>query len=224
LQNRPRTEATHALSIAKKARDKITNLIVKIIGSPCDNPLKILIRWFIILPVYLLLLLLLPIFTLVLLIYAYLFDIVDTHYVPSGALHVPMFYAPETASDSYSRMLVFAFFGVLFGGLHCIGWNFAFPTDAERHLWRVTSLMITGIPFIVAPIDFIITNRGLITREAKGFERFLRGVLIFLLVSLLFIYVPARLSLLSQAVALLRKQPPSAFYVVEWTKFIPHIR
>jgi len=70
-------------------------------------------------------------------------------------------------------MLVFALFGVIFSGLHCIDWNFAFKTDAERHLWRVTSLIITGISFIVAPIESII-NLGLINLEAKGFKGFVR--------------------------------------------------
>jgi len=40
---------------------------------------------------------------------------------------------------------------------------------------------------------------------------------------LLFIYVLARLSLIGQALALLRHQPESAFLAVDWTKYIPHI-
>jgi hypothetical protein len=53
-------------------------------------------------------------------------------------------------------MVVFALFGVIFGGLHCVGWSFEFPTHTEQTLWRSTSLAITAIPLIVA------TNRLLI--------------------------------------------------------------
>jgi len=40
---------------------------------------------------------------------------------------------------------------------------------------------------------------------------------------LLFLYVPARLSLITQALALLRNQPETAFIAVEWTKYILHL-
>jgi len=36
-------------------------------------------------------------------------------------------------------------------------------------------------------------------------------------------YMLARTSLLVQAVVLLREQPESAFYVVDWTRFLPHV-
>jgi len=36
-------------------------------------------------------------------------------------------------------------------------------------------------------------------------------------------YMLARLLLLTQAIMLLRKQPESAFYAINWTNFLPHI-
>ena len=56
-------------------------------------------------------------------------------------------------------MVVFTLFGVIFGGLHCIGWNFRFPTHSEHSLWQSTSLAITAIPLIIAPIDFLLATR-----------------------------------------------------------------
>jgi hypothetical protein len=119
-------------------------------------------------------------------------------------------------------MLVFAFFGVIFGGLHCIGWNFSYPTSSERTLWRVTSLLITLIPVIVAPIDYFLAN---IKEEPKR-SRLASVALSSLdlaMTILLFAYVPARLSLIAQAFALLRIQPLSTFIPVNWTTYIPHI-
>ena len=45
----------------------------------------------------------------------------------------------------------------------------------------------------------------------------------FLAVFGLIAYMLARTSLLVQAVVLLREQPESAFYVVDWTRFLPHV-
>jgi len=114
-------------------------------------------------------------------------------------------------------MVVFAFFGVIFGGLHCIGWDFTYPTPFEQHLWRATSLAITAIPLIVAPTDYILDNFEL----NRGFAKVVRLVLDLVVTILLFIYVPARLSLIAQALALLRNQPQTAFIAVDWAQYIP---
>jgi len=111
-------------------------------------------------------------------------------------------------------MMVFALFGVIFGGLHCIGWNFTYPTPFEQHLWRAASLAITVIPFIVAPIDYILENFEL----NQGFLKVVRLVLDLIMTIFLFVYVPARLLLIAQALALLRNQPETAFLAVDWTQ------
>ena len=35
---------------------------------------------------------------------------------------------------------------LIFGGLHCLAWNFDFPTDTELVLWRVASLASSALP------------------------------------------------------------------------------
>ena len=185
------------------------------------------IGWHFILPSLFILLLatticFLPFFALFFLfsfIFTAVFGIITSNTVAPGASQVPTFYAPTTNSDKYSRMVVFAVFGVIFGGLHCIGWNFTYPTPFEQHLWRATSLAITVIPLAVAPIDYILDNFEL----TEGFGRVLRLVLDLIMTILLFVYVPARLSLIAQALALLRTQPETAFLAVDWTQYIPHI-
>jgi len=185
------------------------------------------IGWLFLLPSLFLLLfaaiiLLLPFFTLLFLvsfIFTAVFGIIASDTIAPGALHVPAFYAPRTKSDKYSRMVVFAFFGMIFGGLHCIGWNFTYPTPFEQHLWRASSVAITAIPLAVAPIDYVLENFEL----NKGFGRVVGRILDLIMTILLFIYVPARLSLITQALVLLRNQPQSTFLAVDWTKYIPHI-
>ena len=188
--------------------------------------------WYILLPFLFLFLsvfiiLLTPLFTLLFLvsfIFTAIFGIVTTISIHPGASHVPSFYAPKTPSDRWSRMVVFALFGVIFGGLHCIGWNFEFPTGSEKAIWRSTSLAIAVIPLIVAPIDFLLASR-LGTRDLKSCETVEKVVLLsvdFVMTFLLFIYVPARLSLIAQALALLRTQPVDALVSVDWTRYLPH--
>lgn len=186
-------------------------------------------NWFVVTPInFLLLLLLLTVLSPLFIIFfitsftlTAVFEIVTTNTVPPGATHVPSFYAPQTKSDRYSRMIVFAIFGVIFGGIHCIGWNFTFPTHSEWSLWRYTSLVLTVIPIVAAPTDCILVNNK---RDSWfGNKLLLRLLLDIFMTTLLFVYVPARLSLIAQAVALLREQPPSAFVAVDWTKYIPHL-
>ena len=166
--------------------------------------------------------LLLPFFSLLFLIsfiFTAVFGIITTSTVTPNSLHVPSFYSPTTKSDKYSRMVVFALFGVIFGGLHCIGWNFTYATSFEQHLWRASSLAITVIPLIVAPIDYVLENYEL----DKGFLKVVRLTLDVIMTILLFIYVPTRLTLIGQAFALLRKQPQDAFLSVDWNQYIPHL-
>jgi len=166
--------------------------------------------------------LLLPFFislSLISFIFTAVFGIITSSTVIPNSLHVPSFYSPTTMSDKYSRMVVFALFGVIFGGLHCIGWNFTYPTALEQRLWRASSLAITVIPLIVAPIDYTLENYNL----DKGFHKVLRLTLDLIMTILLFTYVPARLTLIGQAFALLRKQPQDTFLAVDWNQYIPHL-
>ena len=195
--------------------------------------LTFFVGWFILLPSLFLffaifVILLIPFFILFFLLsfmFTAVFSIVTTSFIRPGVSHVPSFYAPSTPSDRWTRMVVFALFGVIFGGLHCIGWNFKFPTHPEHSLWRSTSVAIAAIPLIVAPIDFLLATRLHIRdiNSCPTSEKVALLILDLVVTILLFVYVPARLSLIAQALALLRIQPPSALTAVDWTKFVPHL-
>ena len=193
-----------------------------------------LFGWFVLLPVlffllFLFVIFLIPFLTLLLLvpfIFTAVFGIVTTSTIRPDAPHVPSFYASTTNSDRWSRMAVFALFGVIFGGLHCIGWFFEYPTHSEQTLWRAMSLAITVIPLIVAPIDLLLATR-LRIRDIKSCETFERTALLaldFIMTILLFIYVPARLCLIALALASLRTyQLSTAHFAIDWTQYVPHL-
>ena len=203
-------------------------LPIPFFGTPSFIPLhRIFFAWFFILPalfftlLFLSLLLLAPVllFLCVLFIFNAAFGILATSRVNEDSTHVPAFYAPDTREGRYSRIVVFALFGVVFGGIHLVGWNFKFPTVIEQHLWRSTSLTITVIPLIVASIDFILVFRQ---KKMAPFATVVLLALELIMTLLLFVYVIARLALIAQALALLRRQPADAYSVVDWGQFVPH--
>jgi len=215
---------------------RLSSAVGKFVGGSLEEKilqsngrLAFLFGWFVLLPSLFLLLLLFTVFFTPFLALLFFFSSIFTAAfgivaTSPGASYVPSFYAPTTKSDRWSRV-IFAPFGFIFGGLHCICWNFAYPTRSEQTLWRATSLVITFVPLIVAPIDFLLSTR-LQNQDIKFCNIFERTALISLdliITILLFIYVPARLSIFAQALALLRNQAPSAFLAVDWTKYVPHL-
>ncbi len=124
------------------------------------------------------------------------------------------------------------FAGLIFGGLHCAGWNFTYPTTTERTTWRVMSLALVVIPFLgqlsIFPVVMKKNLFFLYIASGDSGEFVSAGSPLFLLVfaclgSLYIIgYVVARLCLIALALAALREQPASAYVAVKWTKLIPH--
>ena len=45
---------------------------------------------------------------------------------------------------------------LIFGGLHCLAWNFDFPTDTELVLWRVASLASSALPSFVLGVSLLL--------------------------------------------------------------------
>jgi len=176
-----------------------------------------------------------------------------TPLIPPNASHVPTFYAPHTNSAVLLLLLtiVLPFISVIFGVLHCIAWNFQFPSPVQQWLWRSTSLAITLIPsfpvvclivifalsFITLPFIYLstffpslsiseIVKKTLIAIGIFIFfiPLFALGLCLLILITVCLLgYVLARLSLLTQAIVLLWQQPESAFYAINWSSFIPHV-
>ena len=56
----------------------------------------------------------------------------------AGDMKIPTFYAAEseTDGDGIAILICMPVVGVVFGGIHCVGWFFNFPSSAEAMLWR----------------------------------------------------------------------------------------
>ncbi|KAF5368789.1 hypothetical protein D9757_012276 [Collybiopsis confluens] len=119
---------------------------------------------------------------------------------------------PKHAAD---RLIVFGS-AMVFGAIHCIAWGSQFPSNQEKILWRVCSLLVTFVPLYIGlanVFDIIYPNGDTIWGLC----------LFFFYVAVVLSYIFARISLILQAFLALRALHPGALETVQWTTFLPHI-
>lgn len=144
-----------------------------------------------------------------------------------GPNQVPRFYASITVPRDERKISAFiALTGAVFGAIHCAAWFFSFPSPVEQKIWRVGSLVITGVPlaflFMMIPTDGILKPHN--THFTKGVKGFIRTRIVSgMFKTLLPVYGVTRLALVVVALISLRRLPVKAYNVVDWTLFIPHI-
>ncbi|KAG0695638.1 hypothetical protein DFH29DRAFT_858668 [Suillus ampliporus] len=119
-------------------------------------------------------------------------------------------------------LLIGCFSGMVFGGIHCLGWNYLFQRHAEQMAWRAASLGVTCAPlcvFIGFAIGLLLKRIAIPSPLEEILEYFLTstGVLSAL------IYIPARVTVVVLMMLSLRALPPGVYDTVAWTKFVPHL-
>src|SRR6266545_270641 len=103
--------------------------------------------WFLFLPFHVLILLLFPFFVLSRFIAKAIVYVIFASRIFSPT-YVPAFYCPPSNCDGLLGLTIIPMFGSVFGGLHCVGWYFTFPSGAERLIWRIASLTVTFTPIL----------------------------------------------------------------------------
>lgn len=100
--------------------------------------------------------------------------------------------------------LIFGLSFAIFGGLHCLSWNFNFPSTVERVMWRVAGVISLSIFSIIhVPIHWFDPN-----------------ILYFLM---LLLYGLARIAIIGISFSSLRLMPASV-YITTWSKYLPNIQ
>lgn len=190
------------------------------------------VRWFFILQGYILMLFFLLVPLPIMSIALSLYGVMASNTIPFDATHVPNFYSPEPDSEVVVFRIIFPLLGTVFGGIHCLGWILTFPTEAEKKIWKLGSITIAIIPVLY----FLITySSKLTTGPGNGTSwklhpivkivlQVIGGIVAILSIALSWVYLAARLALIVEAIVLLRKQPPTAFLEVDWTRYVPHIK
>lgn len=112
------------------------------------------------------------------------------------------------------------FGGTLFGGLHCLAWNFHFPTSGEQLAWRICSIITTCLPFIsLFPLGlWLFLNRSY---EEKRGSPAVRLAVASICILVLTTYILARLFLMVEIFRSLFFLPPEAF-IETWSGNFPH--
>jgi hypothetical protein len=125
--------------------------------------------------------------------------------------------------------------GLLFGSIHIAAWNFAFPSTAERVLWRVAAVASTALP---AALLLLLTLPDIVgdsfrssffkfrdkllgddtKRTGEGMGRAIAPLERVIIV----VYGTVRLYLLVAVFITFRSQPPEIYATIFWSKYIPH--
>ncbi|KAF1915796.1 hypothetical protein BDU57DRAFT_586994 [Ampelomyces quisqualis] len=128
---------------------------------------------------------------------------------------------------------LFCFATLLFTGIHVVGWNFDFPVELERLLWRISSLLLFGITIALWFFETIASWTRLVRWRMiylymfnkEDIEKHRRNM-----TSRQTLQPKRRMSELPLAwnprpssFAELRDINASAYVTVEWTDFIPHV-
>jgi hypothetical protein len=110
-------------------------------------------------------------------------------------------------------LIVGCFSGMVFGGIHCLGWNYFFQRHAEHILWRATSLGVICAPVVVSLDTLSYMRSWKILRIFRFPPGFIAS----------FIYIVARITLIVLTILSLRSLPTGVYDTVAWTTFIPHL-
>jgi hypothetical protein len=125
-----------------------------------------------------------------------------------GDMRVPTFYSTENKAYKIAPFFCMPVVGVVFGGIHCMGWFFDFPSNVEAMLWRVSSesAVLTGIAFLF-PI-FLISMDLYFLKIFNGFCESLQRFIVVVFSIIVQVYVVSRLILLVEAFISLRQLTP----------------
>ncbi|KAJ6604702.1 hypothetical protein DFH09DRAFT_1123552 [Mycena vulgaris] len=132
-------------------------------------------------------------------------------YNPKSSTSVPAFWSRIDAKASTDSLTIQCFVGILFGAIHCAAWNSQFPSADEMWIWRICSLCVAVIPLLLLRIF----QAGHVLDSVSVFN--------IALVSIIPIYIVARIFLVVLPFMALRSLPPGALVDVDWTSYIPHL-
>ena len=102
--------------------------------------------------------------------------------------------------------------GTVIGALHTLAWSFHFPSEEERWLWRISSVLITSITAVYFLVIIIECLQGILEWDFVGIAVFIGAA-----------YFVCRLILLALQISCLRSLPVEYYQTVNWTIFLPHL-
>lgn len=128
---------------------------------------------------------------------------------------VPRFFAGAPSLVEADKVdIVTSIVTILFGAVHCFAWSFHFPSETERLLWRIASLVTTASPIVWT---IVYTFALMDDPEDSGPKHISTNTLYSLSAIVVPVYLIARIILLVIALLSLRSLSPAAYETVYWT-------
>ena len=146
-------------------------------------------------------------------------DLFECKTLGDKSLRVPTFYSPYNDNDDNDGLpFLFAMcVATVFGAIHCIPWSFHFATLQEQWAWRISSVLLSGVPISTFALGFLLSE------DENGDLKLYDYFLVLILVIIISLYSIARIVLLVLPFVALRALPPGAYAQVNWINFLPHI-
>ncbi|PPQ85231.1 LOW QUALITY PROTEIN: hypothetical protein CVT25_010004 [Psilocybe cyanescens] len=141
-------------------------------------------------------------------------------------MKLPPYYARMTnMKDERLINLFIAVIAMVFGGIHCGGWFFHFPSTAELWIWRSCSLLIAGIPICYIAVEALwktkeYTGYGLRYNITQHLYNSLNFFFSYVCVPL---YILARVVLVVEVFIAMRDMSPDVYVDINWITFLPHV-
>lgn len=120
--------------------------------------------------------------------------------------------------------------GIGYSSFHSSAWNYSFPTEIEKWLWRVSCIIIGSLGLVVYSYTFVMDKlnfRSILSRYKPSPEwccivqsvSFLWTLLRLLLV---LVYVSARVFLVVESFISIRSLPEGSYRSIPWAELWPH--
>jgi hypothetical protein len=154
-----------------------------------------------------------------------------SYWMPNNGVHGVQCSKNQSYSTelTYSRIIFMigsAIGSVIFGGLHLFAWNFTFPTNIERLLWRIASLLFVSLSLLMIGITVVIStlrkNKAGGLREPRPHQKnSLIGIQIIVMFFVV-LYALIRLFIIAEVIRSLFYLPPMVF-ASTWASSVPHV-
>ncbi|KAK0751441.1 hypothetical protein B0T18DRAFT_435790 [Schizothecium vesticola] len=127
--------------------------------------------------------------------------------------------------DTPLMYVLTAISSLVFGGLHCLAWNFEFPTRAELMTWRVASPTSAILPVITLITSLVLHYLSTTFKESRIMSTCVANLkpLEQLPEACGIIYSAARLVIMVLLFTSLRAVPEGVYHNTSWTRFLPHV-
>ncbi|KAH7386956.1 hypothetical protein DE146DRAFT_188180 [Phaeosphaeria sp. MPI-PUGE-AT-0046c] len=172
--------------------------------------------------------------------------VIDGVYPPEATSWSHFGLTSDLSLEQSKSLIASVLVGVGFGALHLVGWNFHFPSETERLLWRISSVGVTATSIFMPGLSAL--NSALKRPEDK---RNTAGAILFadkiitsifrswiltpssvkmiqvlstgLLMAPLGFYSILRLYMFVEMFAGLRNTPATVYVTANWTQYLPTV-